>query len=1287
MVIQLGLDSTSMNDSLTKAKNQLRNFEKQIKSQGSLANFYKTGTNAALAYTKQKELLNKAIQTQSQVLQKLKKDYDDEVEKSGAMSKKAQSLAGDIENANGKLIGYAAQLRNVAEKQYLAQSSLVNWSNEFKGAGRILTGFSGQLDVLSQKTAGLSFAIFGGMYASAKAAMDYESAFTGVTKTVDEVVDKNGKVIYSYDELSKGIRGMALELPASAVEIAKVAEVAGQLGIATEKVLSFSKVMIDLGESTNLTSEEAATMIARYANITQLDPSKYENLGSVIVDLGNNTATTEKDITEMALRLASTGKLVGLSDDQIMALAATMSSLGMKSEAGGSAMSRVMQKINTGVAEGEEALDNYAKTAGMASEEFAKLWKNRPEKALIALSDGLARVKREGGDVTQTLKDMGIKNIREIDSMQRLAGSGKLLADNLDLASGAWKNNTALSIEANKRYATTESKMKMVKNKVTDLAIEIGGPLLDAFMDILDIADPFITGIGDMAEKFSKLDKNTQQQIINMALMAGAISPVSKGLSILTGVLGGTSKGLGTLLGAFAKIGAKQAGADAIASIETLAGGMAGATSSATGLSGALGGVSAITLPQGALVVGILAVAGAVAYFAHEAAAAEERAQTWGTKVDRVQAQELSNFKNKVDDTKKAMTDFASGAVEEVDDIKESFENLVDEIAKLTDKELAKDLDIAKKFGLSAETQQAMKDNASRFKQETQQLSDEVIAIYQKHKNNSAALSEEEKTIVLNAQNELIERRLKLENYSSSEILSIRKAMNGDLSEMNRQQAQNWRDTTKKWLDEEKSSYKENHDALKEAHDNITGTDQASLNAKKEIYSQMETLESDHNAKMDAYKTQHLEALKQWYKESLKTATSQEAKTLLNANLNKFLAEIGVSYDEFMQQVNFAQEKSAQTASLLGKDVEGMGSKMKEANDKWRGLIWDEKTASVKTNAAETLKESVKTEQGWNDLVFVLKNANIDSNARQMIVEAIQSTGKWNGLTVDAKQLIVDGNQAMIEIATSDNLLKSWNTLTPGQKLLLARDLTKNPTQSAQKAIDSVKQQKPADINASDKTGKPVGKAMSSLGQIVDKWVSINANDNASGAVDWLQKKLNDLVSREYSFNVSPKMSGFEHGTDYYQGGLAMVNDQKGPLYKELVTLPTGESFIPEGRDVVLPLPKGSKVLTASKTKRLMGKLGIPRFEGGLGIPEDALIFRQMEKAKPSNSVQTVVVKQDNKDLAILMNEVIRLLKQRTNQEPNIIVQVGDSQISDVVTKRQKRAEMMNNRMKGVLST
>lgn len=118
-------------------------------------------------------------------------------------------------------------------------------------------------------------------------ASTFQSAFASVRKTVD------GSEA-DYAKLEQGIRNMAKELPASADSIAEVAASAGQLGIEKDAILAFTRTMIDLGESTNLTAEEAATSFARFANITKMPQDNFDELGSTVVKLGKSCPVVEK---------------------------------------------------------------------------------------------------------------------------------------------------------------------------------------------------------------------------------------------------------------------------------------------------------------------------------------------------------------------------------------------------------------------------------------------------------------------------------------------------------------------------------------------------------------------------------------------------------------------------------------------------------------------------------------------------------------------------------------------------------------------------------------------------------------------------------------------------------------------------------------------------------------------------------------------------------------------------------------------------------------------------------
>lgn len=315
--------------------------------------------------------------------------------------------------------------------------------------------------------------------------IDFESAFAGVKKTVDATDTE-------LDEFRQGIRDMAKEMPQSASQIAEVAEAAGQLGIENKNLLSFTEVMSNLGVATNMSATEAATSLARLANITQMPQENFDRLGSTIVALGNNLATTESEITEMGLRLSGAGKQVGMSEDQILGLAGAISSVGIEADAGGSAVSTVMTKMQLAVEQGGESLEQFADVAGMSASEFQQAFKEDAAQALVSFVEGLGTMDERGKSAIATLSDMEITEIRQRDALLRLAGAGDVLSESLGIASQAWAENTALTKEAEQRYETLESRIQILKNNVSDLGITFYDSIRDPLKATVDAGIGYI---------------------------------------------------------------------------------------------------------------------------------------------------------------------------------------------------------------------------------------------------------------------------------------------------------------------------------------------------------------------------------------------------------------------------------------------------------------------------------------------------------------------------------------------------------------------------------------------------------------------------------------------------------------------------------------------------------------------------------------------------------------------------------------------------------------------------
>ena len=268
-------------------------------------------------------------------------------------------------------------------------------------------------------------------------------------------------------------------------------------------------------------------------------------------------------------------------------------------------------------------------------------------------------------------------------------------------------------------------------------------------------------------------------------------------------------------------------------------------------------------------------------------------------------------------------------------------------------------------------------------------------------------------------------------------------------------------------------------------------------------------------------------------------------------------------------------------------------------------------------NFRKAVARSTDTLTTWNATAPFTKDLKLDPtnvlNNGQLSIDKITA---WNFASVETKSLnAVDNTSAAVGSAqASVNSPKQEKPID-----LFAKDQTAGVRNETSVAINAIKQYNPVDILAKNSTSSTVSEVKSGVNSIQDKTVTINAQDNASGVLagirTWITRVTGDFFTNVFA-------SRHAHGTNYHPGGLAMVNDQRNSTYKELVTLPDGRSFIPEGRDVLLPLPKGAKVLRADKTKRLMREMGVPKYAAGVGIPSDAKFLREMEEAQAKIVVQ-----------------------------------------------------------------
>lgn len=387
-----------------------------------------------------------------------------------------------------------------------------------------------------------------GMGLAVREAIRWESAFAGVRKTVDgsdeEIAALEGE-----------LRQLARTLPATHEEIAAVAEAAGQLGIKREDIAEFTETMVALGETTNLSAEEAATALAKFSNIMGTSASDVDRLGSTLVALGNAGASTEKDIIEMGLRIAGAGKQVGMTEAEVLSFASSLSSVGIEAEAGGSAFSRVMIDIATAVNDGGSKLEQFARIAGMSTSKFSTMFKKDAAGAIQAFIAGLGRMQSSGQDVFGTLDALGLSEIRVRDALLRASGASDIFAASLRTGNRAWAENAALAEEASKRYATTEAQLQIAANNVKDAAIDIGAALLPVLQGGIDVVRNLITAFQNLPGPLKTAVSVLGAVTAGVALLGGAALVATPKLLAFRAAMNNLVASGGKMSGAMGKFG------------------------------------------------------------------------------------------------------------------------------------------------------------------------------------------------------------------------------------------------------------------------------------------------------------------------------------------------------------------------------------------------------------------------------------------------------------------------------------------------------------------------------------------------------------------------------------------------------------------------------------------------------------------------------------------------------------------------------------------------------------
>lgn len=1168
------------------------------------------------AYTKQSQSISDSIRTQEAALSGSKKAYTD-----------AQAT---VKKATEQYEEYEKGLK-AAERADEAQN-LQNTGKRWKEVGE-------GIDTVTKPLQYAATALAAGGVASAKFAIDFENNFANVKKTVDGTPEQLEKIRQEIiDMTTVGINGHSA-IPETTAELTELAAAGGQLGIKTENISKFTETMAMLGTATNLYGEEGAATLAKFANVTKMDQENFDRLGSSIVDLGNNFATTESDIANMSMRLAGAGTQIGLSQADILGIATALSSVGIEAEMGGSAFSKAMiamqmattngytqvndvmnktgmslrdlqllsannskdfksladglgytsTELNSMISSGVQ-LENFAKITGKTTEEFKNLFDSSPAEAIDAFIKGLQNADGAGENAIGMLQDMGFTEVRLRDSLLRLANSEAGITEAVTRSNTAWNENIALQNEFDAKAETTASQLSVTKNNIVEAARSIGETMLPSIKDASTTVANFAKGLSQMSDEQKKVVVNTGATVI-------ALGALSKGTAGAIKGVGGIVEAVGNLKKAFSAGGALAKFAPTLASIGSVAG------------------------PAALAVAGIAtaAIGGKVAY------------DKWYQSQYRW-SEGLSEGNEKVKESleKYKSLNEVQGQIKSLKMVIESPESSQEQVDNAKSKlEEIKEM-LSQEYNLVINSDNSNLDDA--VEQVTKLSKNEL----QSNINNQRAeLSE----LINNNSNYVQTRREAQENYNKElELQTKYSEAQSKVSNITAKIANN-EITAAEGYAKAKEIYKNTigsdyENAITDESDknaesvlaSITGSYKVATGILEDYKKQLDDLDGSHQELHDT-----AEELSNMELELLKMSVANKD----NESVEKSLSDM----KEFISAGKLDMNSYAQAAALAMNGVDNLESAWEKAANgdgtELNNIINDyvhsmqkfgAYSGDIATNAAllqngfKTVKEAAEngkldviTEQA-NELAHSMglipenKRIVIDADGNISVVKELQQAVDDVNTKGDVKlQVGAEGDISVLD--TADSKLKElinnnqvtikFNVDTGGFDI---NDLNGNKLgeiTATGKVIWTNDSTEPDNYTAPPKDGNVTFKKNSAEPdsyQPEDKFATVHYTVSVEGSSI---EGLSDKSAPAAKFGSTGMFVKKAKGTQNFEGGLAMVNDEKGISDPRELIVDKGRAFIPQGKDVLLPLSKGAKVYTASQTKAIMSGMGIPHYATG----------------------------------------------------------------------------------------
>lgn len=308
-----------------------------------------------------------------------------------------------------------------------------------------------------------------------KKAIEYERAWADVEKRLETSAKKSS-------ELKNELLNLSERVTSSFTELAKIAETAGQLGIAAENIWQFTESIAGFSRITGKSAEEAAESFGVLIKATGGTADEIEWLVANAVALGSNFATNEQQIATFAKRIAGAGSVANIASKDLLAIGTAFSQIGIPAQRGGTAVSRVLLKLSGHIQKNGEDLEKLAGLVGKTTEEIETQFEEAGGSAAL-LWDIIDSLSDWWVEAKDTFEDLFGSNIRTTQSFLTAANNADEYQKTLQRVGDTEDNILKNKSKLNDLYNTEAERIKRTNDRYDNLKARIGNTFKGAVVD------------------------------------------------------------------------------------------------------------------------------------------------------------------------------------------------------------------------------------------------------------------------------------------------------------------------------------------------------------------------------------------------------------------------------------------------------------------------------------------------------------------------------------------------------------------------------------------------------------------------------------------------------------------------------------------------------------------------------------------------------------------------------------------------------------------------------------